>query len=174
MIECLSRAQARLYIVDLRDFTLPMEPKPGDQLRPNEILSRIGEGAMDTTSAGPGAGSSYYPAGALLSRWCEWDWQNGLQIERLKDLQLLKVRTRNSVYELTVVSADQSEVLVRGGRHFPELTPMRLNGSTLGGCFIRNGGIYVGFRMEFSLGGLDIFTTSPVEWIGPGEDPGEI
>ena len=51
---------------------------------------------------------------------------------------------------------------------------MRLAGSTLGGSFLKAKGVYIGFRMEFSLGGLQIFTTSPVQWIGPVEDPGEI
>jgi hypothetical protein len=115
-----------------------------------------------------------YSAGALLNRWCKWGLQNEVQISHLKDLQLLTIRARNSVNELTVVSAEQSEVLVRGGRCLSELTPMRLNDSALGSSSIRRRGKYAGFRLEFSLGGLDIFTTSPVEGIGPGEDPGEI
>ncbi len=145
-----------------------MELNPGNNSGPHEAPSKIGEGGT------AGTGSCYYPAGALLDRWCEWDLQEGLQLDQLKDLQLLTIRTRNSVYQLTVVSAEESEVLVRGGRYLPELTPMRFNGSTLGGSFIRMRGIYVGYRMEFSLGGLRIFTTSPVEWIGPVEDAGGI
>ena len=148
--------------------TAVMELKPGDNSGPHEAPSQIGEDGM------AGTRSCYYPAGALLNRWCEWDLQEGLQIDHLKDLQALTIRTRNSVYELTVVSAAESEVLVRGGQYLPKLTPMRFNGSTLGGSFIRTRGIYVGYRMEFSLGGLRIFTTSPVEWIGPVKDPGQI
>lgn len=129
---------------------------------------------MDSAAGETGSGPQYYPAGALFYRWAESAWQNGLQIDRLKDLQSLKIRTHNSLYELTVVSAERAEVLLRGGAYFPQLTPMRLNGSTLGGSFIKTRGIYLGFRMEFSMGGLNVFTTSPVEWIGPVEDPGEL
>jgi len=129
---------------------------------------------MHSTAGDPGSGSGYYPAGSLLNKWSESAWQNGVQIDRLKDLQSLKVRTRNSLYEFTIVSAEQAQVLVRGGQYFTELTPVRLAGSTLGGSFLKAKGVYVGFRMEFSVGGLEIFTTSPVQWIGPVEDPGEI
>jgi hypothetical protein len=122
----------------------------------------------------PGPTRDCYPAGSLLDRWSDSGWQNGVQIDHLKDLQSLKIRTKNSVYELTIVSAEQAEVLVRGGAFFPELAPVRLAGSTLGGSFIKAKGVYIGFRMEFNLGGLNIVTTSPVEWIGPVEDPGEI
>jgi hypothetical protein len=123
----------------------------------------------DTRPAG-----DYFPGGSLLDKWSGSDWQNGVQINHLKDLQSLKIRTRNSMYELTVVSAEEGEVLVRGGAFFPELAPVRLAGSTLGGSFLKVKGVYIGFRMEFSLGGMNIVTTSPVEWIGPVQDPGEI
>jgi len=126
------------------------------------------------TAGDPGSGSGYYPAGSLLNKWSELAWQNGVQIDRLKDLQSLKVRTQNSLYEFTIVSAEHAQVLVRGGQYFTELTPVRLAGSTLGGSFLKSKGVYVGFRMELSVGGLQIFTTSPVQWIGPVEDPGEI
>jgi hypothetical protein len=129
---------------------------------------------MVTVIGDSGTASDYYPAGSMLDRWSDSGWQNGIQIDHLKDLQSLKIRTKNSVYELTIVSAEQAEVLVRGGAFFPELAPVRLAGSTLGGSFIKAKGVYIGFRMEFNLGGLNIITTSPVEWIGPVEDPGEI
>jgi hypothetical protein len=134
----------------------------------------FGEATMHSTVDDPGPGSGYYPSGSLLDRWSESAWENGLQIDRLRDLQSLKVRTRNSLYEFTIISATQGMVLVRGGLHFPEWTPVGLSGSTLGGSFIKARGIYVGFCMEFHLGEMRIFTTSRVQWIGPVEDPGEI
>jgi len=115
-----------------------------------------------------------YPAGSLLDRWSEAEWDNGVQIDRLKDLQTLKVGTKNSVYEITIISADEAMVLVRGGAFFPELTPVRLSGSTLGGSFLKMKGVYLGLRMEFNRGGMRIVTTSPVQWIGAVEGPGEI
>ena len=38
--------------------------------------------------------------------------------------------------------------MVRGGRFFPEFTPARLAGSSLGGSFLKLRGIYVGFNLE--------------------------
>ena len=129
---------------------------------------------MQSTADNSGSGSGCYPAGSLLDRWSESAWENGIQIERLRDLQSLKVRTRNSLYEFTIISATHGMVLVRGGLHFPEWTPVGLSGSTLGGSFIKAKGIYLGFCMEFNLGEMRIFTTSRVEWIGPVEDPGDL
>jgi hypothetical protein len=129
---------------------------------------------MNSPAGDPKSGSGYYPSGSLLDRWSESPWDNGIQIERLRDLQTLKVRTMNSLYEFTIISATEGQVLVRGGLHFPEWTSIGLSGSTLGGSFIKAKGIYVGFCMEFSLGEMRIFTTSVVRWIGPVEDPGEI
>jgi hypothetical protein len=120
--------------------------------------------AMNSTS---GPRSDYYPSTSLLDHWCESPWENGIQIDRLQDMQLLKVRTVNSLYEFTIISATEGLVLVRGGLHFPEWTPVGFSGSTLGGSFIKTKGIYLGFCMEFSLGEMRIFTTSPVQWIGP-------
>jgi hypothetical protein len=57
------------------------------------------------------------------------------------------------------------EILLRGGQLFPELTPARLTGVTLGGSFCKLGGIYVGFQMEISAHGQRLVTT-PVESIG--------
>jgi len=128
----------------------------------------------DSAAGQPESRKDYYPAGSVFDRWSESAWENGIQINHLRDLQALTVRTRNSLYEFRIISAEKAEVLVRGGLHFPELTPVHLSGSTLGGSFIKSKGIYIGFCMEFGMGGLRIFTTSPVQWIGPVEDPGEM
>lgn len=129
---------------------------------------------MHSTAGDPNSGSKCFPAGSLLDRWSESPWENGIQIDHLRDLQTVKVRTQNSLYEFTIISAAEGMVLVRGGLHFPEWTPVGLAGSTLGGSFIKTRGIYVGFCMEFNLGEMRIFTTSLVQSIGPVEDQGEI
>jgi hypothetical protein len=129
---------------------------------------------MDSSADDPKSSSDYVPSGAILSRWSESAWENGLQVDRLRDMQSLKIQTLNSLYELTIISASHCQVLLRGGRHFPEWTPLGFSGSTFGGSFIKMRGIYIGFCMEFHLGEMRIFTTSPVQWIGPVEDPGEL
>src|SRR5262245_40260096 len=98
-------------------------------------------------------------ASAILDTWSTHDWTGGLQIEDFTDLDVLLVRTRNSVYEITIRSTQSGEVLVRGGRFFPEMTPARLAGSSLGGSFLKLRGIYVGFNMELHVGRRAIVTS---------------
>ncbi len=113
---------------------------------------------------------SFFPAGAILDTWSRDEWSNGVQVDRMEDLDSLVVRTLNSVYEITVITPRTGEILVRGGRFFPELTPARLAGSTLGGSFLKMRGIYVGFRMEIHAEQLRI-VTSPVQTIAVVGDP---
>lgn len=105
------------------------------------------------------------PAAAVLSTWCDDPWTNGVQIDQREDMEKLAVRTWNSLYEITIIEGRSGEVLVRGGRYFPELTPACLTGATLGGSFCKMRGIYVGFRMELNANGQR-FVTTPVESIG--------
>lgn len=102
---------------------------------------------------------------ALLNNWCEDPWTNGVQVDQMEDMEKLAVRTCNSQYEITIIEGSAGEVLVRGGRFFPELTRARLAGATMGGSFCKMRGIYVGFRMEINAYGQR-FVTTPVESIG--------
>ena len=104
-------------------------------------------------------------AGAVLDNWSDDPWTNGVQVDRMEDMEKLIIRTRNSLYEITVIDGRSGEILVRGGQFFPELTPARLTGATLGGSFCKMRGIYTGFRMEFNANGERTVTT-PVESIG--------
>lgn len=98
-------------------------------------------------------------AGHLLDTWSSFDWENGIQVDRLGNLVEFSVRTRNSQYDFTVISSRTGEVLVRGGRFFPQFTPARLAGSSLGGCFLKLLGVYVGFNMELYVNQQRIVTT---------------
>jgi hypothetical protein len=101
---------------------------------------------------------------AILDKWSEDPWANGVQIDEMEDMKTLLVRTRNSLYEITIIEGKSGEVLVRGGQFFLELTPARLAGATMGGCFCKMRGIYVGFRMDINENGQRT-VTSPVESI---------
>ena len=87
-------------------------------------------------------------ASALLDTWSSHDWTEGVQLESMQDMETVTVRTENSTYDITVISGRTGEILVRGGRFFPEFTPARLAGSSLGGSFLKLRGIYVGFSLE--------------------------
>ena len=87
-------------------------------------------------------------ASALLDTWSSHDWTDGVQLETMPDMETLTVRTENSTYELTVICGRTGDILIRGGRFFPEFTPARLAGSSLGGSFLKLRGVYVGFSLE--------------------------
>jgi hypothetical protein len=87
-------------------------------------------------------------AGALLDTWSAHGWTEGVQLETLPDMETLTVQTENSTYEVTVISGRAGDILIRGGRFFPEFTEGRLAGSSLGGSFLKLRGIYVGFSLE--------------------------
>jgi len=108
--------------------------------------------------------SNLIPRGAMLDTWSKDPWDNGVQIDKMEDLNKLAVRTWNSLYEITIIDGRGGEVLVRGGQFFPELTPAHLAGATLGGSFCKMRGIYCGFNMEFAVDGKRIITT-PVQTI---------
>jgi hypothetical protein len=104
------------------------------------------------------------PAGGVLDNWSEDPWTNGVQVDRMEDMEKLVVKTRNSLYEIIIIDGRHGEILVRGGQFFPELTPARLAGATLGGSFCKMRGIYTGFRMEINANGHRTVTT-PVQSI---------
>ena len=97
--------------------------------------------------------------GAFLDTWSGHDWRDGLQVESLEDLSKLVIHTENSAYEIRVISGRTGEILVRGGKFFPEFTPARLAGSSLGGSFLKVRGIYVGFNIEITLESRTIITS---------------
>ena len=87
-------------------------------------------------------------AGALLDTWSSHSWSEGVQLETMQDMETLAIRTENSTYEITVICGQTGDILIRGGRFFPEFTAARLAGSSLGGSFLKLRGIYVGFSLE--------------------------
>ena len=97
--------------------------------------------------------------GALLETWSGHHWRDGIQLETLHDLTKLSVQTENNSYEITVISAFSGEILVRGGKFFPEYTPARLAGSSLGGSFLKLRGIYIGFKVEIHSGERIVLTS---------------
>jgi hypothetical protein len=81
----------------------------------------------------------------------------GLALRDLEPLTSFVVHTRNSRYHVIVSRAD--EIIVQGGSFFPDPTPARLDGSSLGSSFLKLGWIGVGLRMEISAGGQRIVTS---------------
>jgi len=101
----------------------------------------------------------FVPSEAILDNWSLHSWANGVQVDRMRDMEKLEVRTRNSLYEITIIDALSGEILLRGGAFFPELTPANLQGATLGGSICKLRGIYKGFLMEINVDGQRLVTT---------------
>ena len=97
---------------------------------------------------------------AHLESWIERPWTDGIQVDALRDLDVLFVKTMNTVYQITVVTARTGEAIVRGGKYFPEPTRAVILGSSLGGAFLKLRGIYCGFALEVFAIGTRIVTSS--------------
>src|SRR5262245_29405659 len=91
-----------------------------------------------------------------LETWTGHDWSHGVLLPHLAPHDRLIVRTRNSTYEIVVMVPYIASVMVRGGAFFPEFTPARLAGSSLGGSFLKLHGVYAGFQMELVTDDLSI------------------
>ena len=89
---------------------------------------------------------------------------DGVQIEQLNPLTELSVRTRNSLYHITIVDPFRSRVLVSGGRFFPVRTNVILSGSSLGTSCLKTRWIGHGFCMEINTKDT-VIITSPVRTI---------
>lgn len=104
------------------------------------------------------------PGSALLEAWSTHSWNDGVQVDRLRDLDILHVRTRNTLYKVTIICAQTGEAVITGGRFFPERTRAVVLGCSLGGAFLKLRGIYCGFSLELYATGTRI-VTSPVHSI---------
>ena len=102
----------------------------------------------------------HIPGGADLETWSTTEWRDGIEVDRLGDLDTLIVETQNHEYVITVIDGREGEIVLRGGQFFPEMTRACLAGATLGGSFIKVRGIYLGFSMEFLYEGRRIITSS--------------
>jgi hypothetical protein len=103
-------------------------------------------------------------AASILNTWIRHKWAKGLQVGSVPDFTIITVQTRNTTYEITVIDGETREVLIRGGKFFPVRTEARLAGSSMGGSFLKIGGIYAGFNMEILAAGTTVVTT-PVQSI---------
>lgn len=108
------------------------------------------------------AEEAFVPRPCTLEGFAEKvSFAGGVGLAELGSLSVLLVRTENTLYRITVLQPPQPAVLVQGGKFFPETTECRLNGSSLGGGFLKMAWIGFGLRMEISSAGRRI-VTSPV------------
>lgn len=92
---------------------------------------------------------------------------DAIQLDTCPEFQWIVVRTRRSVYDIIVLSGDAGEVMVRGGRFFPEFRRAIIAGSTFGGSAVRAGSICAGCHLELEVAGKS-FVTSRIEAVSLG------
>ena len=95
--------------------------------------------------------------------------RSGVDVRGLLPLTRLRVRTLNSLYQLTVLSPGESTVLIQGGRFFTEPVQASLGGSSYGGCMLKTRWIGLGMRMEI-YGENRHIVTSPVRSVQAEDD----
>ena len=115
----------------------------------------------DTTLSGIVPGPSRQAAPSLQGFAAAAIEAAGVYLGSLAAIDQIEVRTRNSVYKLTILG--DGRVLVLGGAFFPVWTEAHLSGSTLGGSFLKVGWVGCGFCMEFLHAGQRIVTTRAKE-----------
>ena len=91
----------------------------------------------------------------------------GVALGSIQPLASLIVDTRNTRYHIIVRQSD--EIIIQGGTFFPDPTPARLEGASLGASLLRLGWIGLGLRMEIRANGQRIVTT-PVRAITRADD----
>ena len=75
--------------------------------------------------------------------------EQGISIDEIETGTTVVVRTAHSTYHLIILSRTERTVLVSGGA-FPEVTPVVLQGATIGGNLVRTGWIGIGLRLELT------------------------
>ena len=73
----------------------------------------------------------------------------GVDLASLPSFTSLRVKTLNTIYEITVPRPPEATVFVRGGRLFPIWTEASFNGSSFGGSCLKVAWFCVGLHLEW-------------------------
>lgn len=95
----------------------------------------------------------------------EQEREGGICIDNLAVGTKIEVRTKNSLYVLTVVDPAKQIVKVIGGKHLPEEIEVIFQGSTFGGSILKPGWIGHEMYMEMTIKRehKNVLTTGPVK-----------
>jgi hypothetical protein len=105
-----------------------------------------------------------------FARWAAAQSDGAVYLDSCREFDRIVVRTRYSVYELIVLSGTDGDVLIRGGRTFPDFRRARFEGSTAGGSALSLRSVDVGRRMELQVG-RKRFTTSTIQTVSRIDAP---
>jgi hypothetical protein len=82
-----------------------------------------------------------------------------IQLDSCSVFERIVVRTGRSVYDIIVLSSDEGEVMIRGGRFFPEFQRATIAGSIFGGSAVKLRNICVGLHLELHVNGKSFVTS---------------
>jgi hypothetical protein len=88
---------------------------------------------------------------------------SGVSVSALEAGTIVGIRTQRSRYRLLLLD-EPNQVLIAGGRLFPEPVEARIVGATGTGTMVKAGAIVIGLRLEIRVGSQR-FTISPVQSI---------
>ena len=108
-------------------------------------------------------GASGDVLGVIVDEWLTSETEPAIQLDSCTPFEPIVAKTHGSVYELVVLSGRTGEVMVRGGRFFPEFRPAILIGSTAGGTALKMRSLEVGLRMEFQTDKTFVITSAVEE-----------
>jgi hypothetical protein len=89
----------------------------------------------------------------------EGDQENSIRLASCSGLEWIEVKTTRSVYDLVVLCGDASDVLIRGGRYFPEFRRATVFGSVSGPGDVRLQSICVGMKLAVDDGEKPVVTS---------------
>lgn len=87
------------------------------------------------------------------------DSGHDIRLESCDEFERIIIRTRNSTYEVIVLSGDTGEVMVRGGEFFNTFRHAMLAGSIFGCTSVKLKMICVGCHLEFRVDGKSVITS---------------
>lgn len=93
----------------------------------------------------------------------------GVNLMRLEALTQLRVKTAETVYQITVLEPFKSRILIEGGMLFAGGREVTLCGASLGRSFLKMRCIWLGLQMELHTGDCTV-VSSPVSSIEILED----
>lgn len=99
------------------------------------------------------------PDGAARPNASTTSSDGAIRLEACRGLEWILMKTRNSVYELVVLAGDVGEVMIRGGRFFPEFQRAIVVGSIFGGSGVKVRTICVGLHLELCVDGKRLVTS---------------
>ena len=85
----------------------------------------------------------------------------GINVGKLKPNTKIVVQTLRNVYFLKTL--DNGNVIIKGGKYFPQEVERVFHGSTWGGSMIKTDWIGYSMRMEIGNGDHEVIITSPVQ-----------